>query len=126
MSGKGVQEMKIAIIIVLLIWTVISIVLIRRAQRKANTYYAESLSHVRETDKLNEKIDGLKTANAELRENLSQIQPFQKTFSEKCRRGNWCERCEYGKQIRTDYTTYFKRETICSLLLPCEKFSKKC
>lgn len=117
--------MKTIIIIALLIWTVMSIVLIIRAQRKVNAYYAESLSHVRETDKLNEKIDGLKTANAELRENLSQIQPFQKTFIEKCRRGSWCERCEYGKQIRTDYTTYFKIETICSLILPCKKFSKK-
>lgn len=110
---------------ILFLWAVASVLLIIDKQNKIQKCEVVIREREREIKRHEQRISILENTNKHLINLIDEIQPWGEIYKrEKCRRGNWCEDCEYSQRVLTDFEDYAKTEIICKFGCPCENFSK--
>lgn len=115
------------IIIILFLWAVASILLIIDEQNKIQKCEVVIREREREIKRHEQRISILENTNKNLINLIDEIQPWGEIYKrEKCRRGNWCEDCEYSQRVITDFEDCAKTEIICKFGCPCKNLEKRC
>lgn len=115
------------IIIILFLWTVVSTLLIVDKQNKIQKCEVIIREHEREVKRHEQRISVLQNTKKHLQTIIDEIQPWEEMHKHgKCRRGTWCEDCEYSQRIIKDFEDYAITGIICKFGCQCKNFQKKC